>query len=233
MRAPSLRAQRSNPAARAPRRLLDCFVAPARLLAMTRLAPQTGRSATICKLLQWNDPATLPDCVRAAAKSATICKRRPLRRSPDAPQREAKRNGAALIRGPRLGPWTPGLRRTAARCAAPGERGGAAPGARCGSMGSCSARSACSACYRLFRSLRPLWMLHCTGLLTRILPNDCNGLDPFPAATCCIAVSRRACIFADIYKRRALLRCIATRRPKWPRGARTRHSLPHRRECII
>jgi hypothetical protein len=38
--------------------------------------------------------------------------------------------------------------------------------------------TACSACYRLFRSLRPLRMLHCTALLARILPNDCNGLDP-------------------------------------------------------
>jgi hypothetical protein len=77
-------------------------------------------------------------------------------------------------------------------------------------------------------------MLHCTDLLTRILPNDCKGLDPLPAATCRIAVSRRACIFADIYKRRALLRCIATRHPaKRPRGRERGISLPYWRECII
>src|SRR5713101_1885583 len=43
-------------------------------------------------------------------------------RAPDAAQREAKRNGALLIRGPSPKFWTPGLHRTASRCGAPGER---------------------------------------------------------------------------------------------------------------
>jgi hypothetical protein len=85
---------------------------------------------------------------------------------------------------------------------------------------------ACHRLLRLFRSLRPLRMLHRTDLPARIFPNDCNLLDPFPAATCRIAVRRRACIFPDTYKGRALVRCTAAGRCPWDegRGRTDRHT---------
>jgi hypothetical protein len=134
---------------------------------MTRLAVPAADSATICKLLQWNGPATLPDCVRAAAKSATICKR-PLRRAVT-----GRRRAGASASGLQAEQACSNARRPIVIM----NVSGMAPRHRSGTQ-SWTRVTACSACYRLFRSLRPLRMLHCTALLARILPNDCNGLDP-------------------------------------------------------
>jgi hypothetical protein len=146
---------------------------------MTGLAPPAANSAAICKLLRWNGPTSLPDCVRAGAESATICKRLQWRRT--AGRRRAGSSASGL------------QAKHACSHAHPivvVNFSGVAP------------RAGVHSSLRLFRSLRALRMLHCTDLPARIFPNDCNLLDPFPAATCRIAVGRHACIFAVTYQRR-------------------------------